>query len=133
MLMSSISTAFFYAQKDKQLVNMLEQHLSEMKRRELITIVHNSVALDDYRLVLLFLSSNFMADNNLVDVMKLVYQQRVNRVIIPIILRDVDLTLYGLKGIICLPRNGKPVARQDKNRAFAEITKDIYKCVTDLL
>ncbi len=133
----------FYARRDKILRDRLEDHLSSLKYRGLITAWHDQELLPDEEatpqfeqyvhaahIVLLLVSSYAMASyfgsKQIQRVMERLRQQEID--VIPILLRPVLLKGAPFAELRMLPSNGKPVVQwRDRDSAFVEVAYGIEK------
>lgn len=115
-----------YSNKDAKLVDKLKVHFA-MLRRQGHDIVEPGTydAIEECDVLLIFLSPYFLDKELLIDLALHAVEQRI----VPIILRDIDKNSVPKQiiGRQCLPRNGKPVVRQDVDSAFSEINQEISK------
>jgi hypothetical protein len=135
---------FSYAQRDKALRDQLENHLSNLKYRGLITTWHDreiqageerarqiDIYLNNARIILLLISAHFMASEYCYGLeMKraLERHQRGEAHVIPILLRPVLFTNEPFARLQILPKNGKPVVKwSDRDSAFVDIACEIEK------
>ena len=119
-----------FSSKDNALVDKLRVHFA-MLRRQGHSIVE-TLTYDDIEevdVLLIFLSPYFLDKELLIDLSLNALDQ--HKRIVPLILRDINRN--SVPGTIinrqCLPRNGKPVVRQDVDRAFSEISSEISKII----
>ncbi len=129
---------FSYARQDRGLRDKLEEHLSNLKYRELITTWHIreigagedwqqqvDIHLESAHIILLLISSSFMASQycystEMTRAMER-HQQGKARVI-PVLLRPVLFTGAPFAMLKVLPSNGKPVASwRNRDSAFVDI------------
>ena len=133
---------FSYARQDRGLRDKLEEHLSNLKYRELITTWHIreigagedwqqqvDIHLESAHIILLLISSSFMASQycystEMTRAMER-HQQGKARVI-PVLLRPVLFTGDPFAMLKVLPSNGKPVASwRNRDSAFVDIALGI--------
>ncbi|MDY6898046.1 MAG: TIR domain-containing protein [Cyanobacteriota bacterium] len=147
---SAIEVFFSYASEDEKLRNQLEKHLSILKRQGVITGWHHrkiaagkewendiNIHLNTARVILLLISSDFIASNYCWDVELERAMKRHDRLearVIPVILKPVDnwqTTSFGK--LQPLPKNGKPVIKWgNRDEAFASIAQGIREAIEDL-
>ncbi|HTK11445.1 MAG TPA: protein kinase [Ktedonobacteraceae bacterium] len=135
---------FSYAHKDRKLRNQLEEHLSILKYRGLITAWHDRdvVAGDDWEreidmhlksasIVLLLISASFMASHYCYSIemsYALRRHERGEASVIPVLLRPVLFTEAPFARLQMLPANQKPVTTwRDRDSAFVEIALGIER------
>ena len=139
---------FSYARQDRALRDKLEDHLSNLKYRGLITTWHDreisagtewahqiDIHLNTADIILLLISSNFMASEYCYSIeMKRAierHEQREARVI-PILLRPVLFTDAPFAKLQFLPTNGKPVVNwRNRDSAFVDIALAIEQAVKE--
>src|SRR6266487_2767471 len=139
---------FSYARQDRGLRDKLEEHLSNLKYRELITTWHIreigagedwqqqvDIHLESAHIILLLISSSFMASpyyysTEMTRAMER-HQQGKARVI-PVLLRPVLFTGAPFAMLKVLPSNGKPVASwRNRDSAFVDIALGIERVVRE--
>ena len=139
---------FSYARQDRGLRDKLEEHLSSLKYRELISTWHIreigagedwqqqvDIHLESAHIILLLISSSFMA-SQYCDSMEMTramerHQQGKARVI-PVLLRHVLFTGAPFAMLKMLPSNGKPVANwRSRDSAFVDIALGIERVVRE--
>ncbi|GAC1626497.1 MAG: hypothetical protein NVS4B7_16320 [Ktedonobacteraceae bacterium] len=135
---------FSYAHRDKGFRDRLEDHLSNLKYRGLITAWHDreiqageewaqqiGIYLNEAHIILLLISSDFMASEYCYSIeMKRALERHEQREadVIPILLRPVLYTDAPFAKLQMLPANGKPVARwRDRDSAFVDIANGIER------
>lgn len=141
--MNVIKIGFLFAESDKRLADEIRKQLVGMRRQGYIEMVgapngENRLTQGDLQtlnILLVMLSKDFVDSDFLVEMALLAQRHRGSYRIIPIVLRDVnwerDLPKIGSKQ--ALPRNGKPIARQDVDSATAEIAHEIGLVVYEML
>src|SRR5712692_2678193 len=139
---------FSYARQDKGLRDKLEEHLSNLKYRGLITTWHIreigagedwqqqvDIHLESAHIILLLISSSFMASQycystEMTRAMER-HQQGKARVI-PVLLRPVLFTGAPFAMLKMLPSNEKPVANwRNRDSAFVDIALGIERVVRE--
>ncbi|HZI18624.1 MAG TPA: COR domain-containing protein [Pyrinomonadaceae bacterium] len=140
---------YSYSHKDEVLRNELETHLKILQRRGLIDSWHDRKieAGDDWRrqinvnleradIVLLLVSADFIASDYCHEVeMKaaLERQAKGETVVLPVILRDVNLNGAEFSGLQYLPKGGKAVTLWDnKDSAWRNVSEGIEKVAARL-
>lgn len=135
---------FSYAHQDRILRDRLEDHLSNLKYRGLITTWHDQeisagehraqqldIYINQAHIVLLLISSHFMASDYCygMEMQQAIERQKQGEVdVIPILLRPVLFTDAPFSGLQFLPSNGKPVVRwRDRDSAFVNIAYGIER------
>jgi hypothetical protein len=119
-----------FSSKDKALVDKLRVHLASLRRQghDIVeTLTYDDI--EEVDIILIFLSPYFLDKELLIDLALHAVEQYQR--IVPIILRDINEQSVP-EPIIkrqCLPRNGKPVVRQDVNQAFNEVHREINKII----
>ncbi len=127
--------AILYANADASLKKELCVHLKSMQRSGLITLIESAQreSIPHLDIILILISPTFLADDMLVNATRyaLSSHKQGNQRIIPILLRPAnpahDLPELGDKK--ALPRNGRPVMGQNRDRAFADIAGEIRTLV----
>jgi hypothetical protein len=142
----AIKTLFCYADKDVRMANNLKNHLSSLKRNELITIwdYGNIDAgavwkqalesyLNDAQVILLLVSSSFIASDYRYSMQ---IQQAIKRHeskearVIPVILRPVYLEMPPFDKLQALPDRRKPItAWKPQDEGYANVVAGIAKVV----
>ncbi len=139
---------FSYARQDKGLRDKLEEHLSNLKYRGLISTWHIreigagedwqqqvDIHLESAHIILLLISSSFMASQycystEMTRAMER-HQQGKARVI-PVLLRPVLFSGAPFAMLKMLPTNGKPVANwRNRDSAFVDIALGIERVVRE--
>jgi internalin A len=148
--LSAIRVMCCYSRKDERLREELDTHLKLMHRQGLITTWHdrNIDAGEDWKqsiddnleradIILLLVSSDFIAsDYCYATEMKRALEKHRNgeAVVIPLIVRDVNLSIAPIKEIQCLPRDGRPITLwDDRDSAWRDVSEGIQKVVEKLL
>jgi len=139
-----------YSHKDESLVNELFLHLSVLRRQGVIEGRHDrevpagaeweeaiDFRLNDAQLILLLISSDFLASDYCYDIeMKraMERQEAGEAVVIPIILRPCDWRGAPFDKLQPLPPNGKPITTwTDRDEAFVTVVKGILQLVENSL
>ncbi len=140
----TVSIFFSYAHRDKWLRDRLEDHLSNLKYRGLITTWYDreisagqewaqqiDIYLNKAQIILLLISAHFMASEYCYSIeMKRALERHERREadVIPILLRPVLFTDAPFAKLQMLPTNGKPVIRwRDRDSAFVDIAYGIER------
>jgi tetratricopeptide (TPR) repeat protein len=136
-----------YARRDQNLCDQLEDHLSSLKYRGLITtwtakeisageeiLQQIDIHLNAARIILLLISASFLAS-------EYCYSQMVRAIqrheygeanVIPVLLRPVIFTDTPFARLWSLPSNGKPVTTwRDRDKAFVDIVIGIERIVQE--
>jgi hypothetical protein len=133
---------YCYAHVDAKLRKRLDDHLALLKREGVISEWHDGDVsagqqweeeihqhLEDAHLILLLISSSFLASDYCYDteMQKALERQETGTArVIPIILRECDWKIAPFRKLQALPSNGKPVTMwRDKDAAFADIARGI--------
>jgi hypothetical protein len=141
---------YSYSHKDEELRNELENHLSILKRKGVITGWHDrrigagkewkgqiDAHLNSAAVILLLISSDFLASDYCYDVeMKRALERHDagEARIIPVILRAVDWKGAPFGKLQCLPTDAKPVTSwPNRDEAFRDVAQGIRKAVEELL
>jgi TIR domain len=142
----SLEVFFCYAYQNEDMRNQLEKHLSIMQRQGLIIAWHDSkisaglewereanVHLNKAHIILLLISPDFMnSDYCYSNQMKRALDRHEKReaIVIPVLLRSVDLEGTPLEQLKALPTNGKFVTRwRSRDDAFTNISKGIRNAI----
>lgn len=137
---------FCYARQNEDMRNQLEKHLRTMQRQGLITGWHDSMIdagkeweqetndhLDRSHIILLLISPDFMdSDYCYSTQMKCALDRHEEReaIVIPILLRTVDLEDAPFKHLKALPKNGKFVTQwRSRDDAFSDISRGIRNAI----
>ncbi len=140
---------FSYAHRDQTLRDHLENHLSILKYRGLITTWHAreisageellheiDIHLDSAHIILLLISANFLASQYCYGraMMQALERHKSGQAhVIPVLLRPVLFTDAPFANLQPLPTNGKPVTRwKDREEAFYNIARGIERLVLEL-
>ncbi len=139
-----------YAHEDERLMIQLGRHLSNLKRQGIVSQWHDRkiTAGSDWkgeidshlhkaRLVLLLLSPDFMASDYCYDVEmgRALELHHANRaLVLPVLLRPVDIEGAPFAGLQALPGGGKPITSwEDLDAAFLDVTEGIKGAIRKLL
>lgn len=131
-----------YSHVDEPYRKELEKHLSGLKRYKYIDTWNDreiiagqnwgdqiSIELEEAKIILLLLSSDFLASNYCYDIEMKRAIERYNKreaIVVPIILRFCDWSNTPFSMIQCLPLNAKPVKDwPDQDQAFLNIVDGI--------
>jgi TIR domain/CHAT domain len=145
----AVEVFFSYAHKDERLRNQLEDHLSNLKRQDVITGWHDrkiaagtewkgqiDSRLESARIILLLVSANFLASDYCYDIelkRALERHEAGEARVIPIILRPCDWHTAPFGKLQALPTDTKPVTEwSSRDRAFHDISTGIRKVVEEL-
>ena len=146
---NGIEIFYAYSHKDENLRNELENHLSILKRQGIIKNWHDrkisggkewqgeiNKHLDTAHIILLLISSDFMASDYCYDVeMKRAMERHETGEarVIPIILRPVTWKRSPLGKLQAFPKDTKPVTKwEDPDEAFTDIVEGIIGVVEEL-
>jgi hypothetical protein len=141
---------FSYASRDKLLRDRLEEHLSMLKYRGLITTWHDreihmdadraqqvEALLQRSQIILLLISATFIASSYCYGVeMRLALQLHEQRkaIVIPVLLRPVHFASAPFARLAPLPRNGRPVTQwRDRDSAFVDVALHIEQVAEDYM
>jgi hypothetical protein len=140
---------FSYAHEDEALRDELAKHLSILQRLGQIKAWHDRAIdpgeewadeIDEHLnaadIILLLISSDFMASNYCYDVEMMRAMERHEAgeaVVIPVILRRTNWSNAPFSKLQALPRNAKPVtAWSDQDEAFLNISEGIQRVADKL-
>jgi O-acetyl-ADP-ribose deacetylase (regulator of RNase III) len=146
----AVSVFVSYSHRDEELRIELGKHLSVLERQGIITTWHDRMIgagsewegsidrnLDDSRVILLLISSDFIDSRYCYDVeMKHALERHDNRqaLVIPIILRAVSLKGTPFSKLQALPKDAKPITTwQDRDSAFVDVTDGLRNAIQDLV
>src|SRR5208337_2192698 len=145
-----------YSHKDQRLRDQLETHLSNMKRKNIITAWHdrkNIITawhdrmilpetewkgqidrhLESAQVILLLVSADFLASDYCYDVemeRALERHESGEALVIPVILRPCDWGQLPFGKLQALPTNGRPVtAWRNRDAAFADVVLNIERAL----
>ncbi len=135
---------FSYAHRDKGFRDRLEEHLSNLKYRGLITTWYDreisageewaqqiDLSLNKAHVILLLISASFMASEYCYSIemrRALERHEQQEAVVIPILLRPVLYTDAPFAKLQMLPTNGKPIVLwRDRDSAFVDIAYAIER------
>ena len=144
-----IEVFYSYSHVDEGLRKQLENHLSILRRKGVITNWHDRKIgagrewegeidkhLNTARVILLLISSDFIASDYCYDVEmeRALQRHEVEEArVIPVILRPVDWTEAPFAGLLALPRDGEAVTQWDnQDAAFKDIARGIRRVVEEL-
>jgi internalin A len=148
--LSSIQLFYSYSRKDESLRDALDTHLKLLQRQGLIKSWsdRNIDAGDDWKrrtdenleradIILLLVSANFIASDYCYEKeLKRALQRHTSgeAQVIPIIVRDVDLSGVPFAGIQYLPKNGKAITLwKNRDSAWRSISEGIRKVANTIL
>jgi len=140
---------YSYAHEDERLRKQLENHLSTLKRDQLISGWYDREitagtrwrgAIDEHlksaKIILLLVSADFLASDYCNDVeLKQAMEQdrRGDARVIPVILRPCDWQNTVFASLQALPNNGKPVVRwTNRDDAFLNVVEGIRRALDEL-
>lgn len=142
-----------YAHEDEELWNELSKHLSNLKRRNVISVWHDrqigagrewkneiDAHLNTAHIILLLVSADFLASDYCYDVEleKAMERHKAQEArVIPVILRDCDLEHSVFSTLNYLPTDGKPVTNpkywSTRDEAFRNVAEGIRHAVEELI
>jgi hypothetical protein len=142
-----------YAHEDEGLWNELSKHLSNLKRRNVISIWHHrqigagqewkneiDAHLNMAHIVLLLVSADFLASDYCYDIeMKKAMERHEagEARVIPVIVRDCDLEHSPFSKLNYLPTDGKPVTNprywSTRDEAFRNVAEGLRRAVDELV
>lgn len=137
-----------YAREDDELREVLETHLSSLKRKGLITAWHNrcivagsmwrneiDTHLQTAQIILLLISSDFIASEYCYEIeMQTAIQRHENKeaIVIPIILRPSDWEDAPFSKIQPLPKDAKAITTwANRDEAFLDVVKGIRRAIEE--
>lgn len=149
-LITPIEIFYSYSHKDRKLLDVLIEHLSNLKRQGLISdwVDHKIRAgrewkdeIDEHlksaRIILLLVSPSFMASDYCVTVeMKWAMQRHETKeaLVIPVILRQFDWKGAPFSKLQFLPSNAKAITSwSNRDAAFTNVAEGIRKEVEHML
>ncbi len=144
-----IEIFYSYAHADERLRDLLEQHLSSLRREGLIINWHDrqivagmdwedtiDVHLNSASVILLLVSPDFMSSDYCYGIeMQRAMERHVSRsaLVIPIILRPVDWQHAPFAHLQALPTGAQPVTEwTNRDKAFQDVALGIRRAVEDL-
>lgn len=142
----TIKVFFSYASEDTSLQSKLANHLTLLKRQEVITALHyrNITAGEEWRkvidthlesanIILLLISSDFIASDYCYDVelkKALDLHKSGKTQVIPVILRPTDWQRSSFGQLAALPHEGKPITTwENEDEAFVNVVNGIKKVI----
>ena len=145
-----IKIFYCYAQEDRRFRDMVEKHLSTLKRSSWVSSWHDGMinAGEDWaqkideqikaaNIILLLISPDFMHSDYWygIGMKRALERHEANKArVIPIILRPTDWKDAPFAKLSVLPPNAKPLTRwKDRDEFFLEIANGIRKAVRELL
>jgi len=146
----AIEVFYSYSHRDERLRDLLETHLSLLKREGLISCWYDrrigpgenwsneiDLHLRTAQIILLLVSSDFIASDYcyLKEMKQALRRHRAGTArVVPIILRPTDWHSAPFGKLQALPKDGKPVTEwPNPDSAFLDIVKGIRKAVNDLV
>jgi hypothetical protein len=149
VISAPISIFISYAYEDEDLWEKLDQHLANLKRQGKIQAWHKGAIaagtewgaviqqqLEDAQIILLLISSNFIASDSCYN---LQLQQALQRHaaktarVIPILLKPTDWQGSPFSQLSPLPKNGTPITRWDnQDEAFLNVIAGIREAIASL-
>ena len=150
MSREGLTLYFCYAQREKALRAALEAHLEPLKQQGLIRTWYDDqiragvekrtemrLHLQTADVILLLISSTLFASDDLLQEgisQALTRHERGEALIIPILMRPVDLEATPIGALRVLPSNGIPVSKwRNRDEALADIARGIRMAVNALL
>src|SRR5258708_10265452 len=143
-----VSMFLSYAQKDEQLLQELETHLSLLKQQGLISIWdarqiapginrarQTEEQLEHASIVILLVSADFLASDSCEGEMKRAVERHEagQARVIPIIVRRCDWSNAPFAHIQGLPTDARPITTwRDRNEAWTTVTQGIRRAIEDL-
>lgn len=138
-----------YSRKDAELRTQLEDHLSNLKRQQMISVWHDrdisagtdwADQIDEHLntadIILLLVSAKFIASDYCYSVeMKRALERHEHREarVIPVILRPTDWESAPFGKLQALPSDGRPVTKwSDRQEAFMNVAQGIRKAVEEM-
>ena len=145
----AVKLFFSYSHADEELRNRLEVHLAPLKHQGLIDTWHDrriaagdvfdnviSAELEDAKLILLLVSSDFIASRYCyeVETERALERHETNEArVIPIVLRPCDWHGLPFGTLLALPTDGKPITRWENiDEAFLSVVQGIKSALTKL-
>ena len=145
-----VKLLFSYSHKDEKLRDLLDDHLSLLKRQQKLLTWHDrSISageefdvtireeLESSQIILLLISANFLASNYCYEKeMQRAIERHNNRtaVVIPVILHPCDWESAPFGKLRATPTDGKPISTyQNPHEAFSIVAKDIREAVEKFL
>ena len=120
-----------YNNKDERFVDKLSVYFAPLRRQGHFFVKPTCAEhLRGIDILLVLLSPYFLVQQSLIDIVDAAQGCRI----VPIVLRDIDMrnAPARCKTLQALPRNGKPVSRQDVDYAFSEIAREISRVVENI-
>ena len=147
--MRPIEIFYSYAHADERLRNLLEQHLSSLRREGLITSWHDrqifagtdwahtiDAHLNSATVILLLVSPDFMNSDYCYGIeMQRAMERHLSRsaLVIPIILRPVDWQHAPFAHLQALPTGARPITDwSNRDKAFLDVATGIRRAVEEL-
>lgn len=146
-----ITLFYSYAREDERLRKKLEMHLALLQQQGLIAAWHDrkisagtewaheiNTHLDAARIILLLISSSFLASNYCYSsemARALQRHQAGTARVIPIILRPVDWESAPFSTLQVLPTDGRPITGRgwrNTDEAFADVAQSLRKAVEEI-
>jgi WD40 repeat protein len=144
----SLLTLFYsYADKDEELCEELEKHLSSLQRQRTIAGWHrrkilpgedlnqtNDEQFFSAQIIVLLISPDFLASDASHAEMELALQRHTAGLasVIPLLLRPVDWQATPIAHLQVLPRNGRAVTKwEDHDEALAEIAEELRLAIEE--
>ena len=140
-----------YAHEDDDLRKQLDNHLSLLKRRNVIDLWHDrqispghdwkheiDTQLNDAQIILLLVSANFLASEYCygIELKRALEKHKAGKTrVIPIILRPVDWEGAPFSHLQALPTGARPVTDRgwhNRDEAFADVAQGIRRTIEEL-
>ena len=145
----NVQLFYSYAHKDERFKDALETHLKILKRQGVITDWNDrkiapgsdwkeeiDLNLEKAKIVLLLISSNFLASDYCYDtetIYALERHKKKKSVVIPIIIKPCLWQESNFKHLQALPKDGKPVSLwRDKDEAWLFVAKGIANTIQQI-
>ncbi len=144
-----IDVFYSYSHNDESLRANLEKHLTILKRKGVVGSWSDrkisagtdwrgqiDAHLDSAKIILLLISSDFIASDYCIDVevRRAMDRHRAGTArVVPVILRPCDWNDAPFGGLQALPKDGKPVTRwSNRDEAFTDIAKGIRRVAQEI-
>lgn len=143
-----IQVFYSYSHKDERFKEVLETHLSVLKREGYIDAWSDrkitagsewkediNMNLEKAKLVLLLVSENFLASDYCYEtetIFALEQQEKKKCIVVPVILKPCLFSRSRLKHLQALPKDSKPVTQwRDRGAAWLNVAEGIIKTIED--
>lgn len=148
-LNAAMKVFYSYSHKDEKLRDVLEEHLSLLRRQGIVSEWHDrrigaggawAKEIDEQLkaadIILLLVSASFLASDYCYDIelgLALEREKAGEAVVIPVVLRPCEWASAPFGRLQALPKNGRPITKwKNRDDAFADIANGIRRAAEEL-